>query len=67
MEFSIKLHTKKSEWSGVKGYNFQNNIAFFSLKMDFVLHDEMPHDAAFHLGLRCLQKYPFKSYWSLIG
>ena len=24
--------------------------------------DEMPHDAAFHLGLHCLPKYAFRSH-----
>ena len=24
--------------------------------------DEMLHDAAFHLGLPCLQKYPFRGF-----
>ena len=36
-----------------------------SLKIDYVLANsadpnEMPHIAAFHLGLNCLQKYSFK-------
>ena len=40
------------------------NIVFVSLKIDFVLANsadphEMPPSAAFHLGLYCLQKYPF--------
>ena len=39
-------------------------ILFLSLKIDFILAnssdtDEMPHHAAFHLGLHCLPKYPF--------
>ena len=38
-----------------------------SLKMDFVLENsadtnEMPHYAAFHLGLNCLPKYPFRGF-----
>ena len=24
--------------------------------------DEMPHDVAFHLGLHCLSKYPFRGF-----
>ena len=24
-------------------------------------HDEMPHNAAFHLGLHCLPKYQFRA------
>ena len=44
-------------------FKFQENIVIFSLKIDFVLvnsadPDEMPHSAAFHQGLHCLQKYP---------
>ena len=47
---------------GVKDYNFQKNVVL-SLKIHFVLAnsadpDEMPHSAAFHLGLHCLPKYP---------
>ena len=42
---------------------FPKNVVF--LKIDFVLanrpdSDEMPHVAAFHLGLHCLPKYPFR-------
>ena len=45
---------------------------FLSLKADFVLAysvdpDEMPHNAAFHLGLHCLLKYLFKGFWSPKG
>ena len=29
--------------------------------------DEMPRFAAFHLGLHCLQKYPFKGFKSTRG
>ena len=40
--------------------------------MDFFLAnsadpDEMPHNAAFHLGLHCLQKYWFSGYQSFKG
>ena len=62
IEFSIKLHTIKSGWSIVyieasQVENFKN-IAFLSLKIDFVSAnsaepDEMQHYAAFHLGLHC--------------
>ena len=52
---------------GVSGYDFQKNIVFFCLKVFFsfnniVDHDEMPHYAAFHLGLHCLQKYSFRGF-----
>ena len=40
---------------------------FLSLKIVFVLRnsvdpDEMLHNAAFHLGFHCLQKYTFRSH-----
>ena len=25
--------------------------------------DEMQHHTAFHLGLQCLPKYPFRGFW----
>ena len=45
-------------YCGVTGYNFHNIL---SLKVEIVSKnsahpDEMPHIAAFHLGLHCLQK-----------
>ena len=44
---------------------FQKNIVFLSMKIYCVFAnsadpDEMPHDAAFHLDLHCLSKYPFR-------
>ena len=46
-------------------------IVFLSLKIDFVKAnsadpDEMPHYAAFNLGLHCLPKYLFRGFWSKI-
>ena len=40
---------------------------FLSLNIVLVLTnsadpDEMQHSAAFHLGLHCLQKYPFRGF-----
>ena len=29
--------------------------------------DEMQHDAAFYLGLHCLQKYPFRGFKFIKG
>ena len=71
MEFSIKLHAIKSEWSIEVSkviISKKNFIAFLSLKMNFVLANsadpyEMPHYVAFHLGLHCLSKYPFRGFW----
>ena len=73
MNFSVKFDTVNSGWSlnvyidGATGYNFQKNIVLNSLKIDIVLAnsadpDEMPHYAAFHLGLLCLPKYPFLGF-----
>ena len=44
--------------------NFQNFIIFLYLKIVFILAnsadlDEIMHDAAFGLGLQCLQMYLF--------
>ena len=41
------------------------NYVFLSLLVLFILAnnadlDEMQHNAAFHLGLHCLPKYPFR-------
>ena len=57
---------------GVACYNFQNNIAFLSLKINFFLTnsadpDKMPPNAAFHLGLHCLTLYPFRVFQSSKG
>ena len=48
-------------------FKFLNNILFLSLKIVFVLAnredpDKMTHFGAFHLGLHCLPKYPFRGY-----
>ena len=42
-------------------------IVLFCLKIFFTFtnsadHDEMQHNAAFHLGLHCLQKYSFRGF-----
>ena len=76
MEFTIKLDTVKSEWSIVyiEGSRviISKKCYILSLKMDFVVAncadpDEMPHYVAFHLGLHCLPKYPFRVFWSSKG
>ena len=46
----------------VTGYSFKKDIVFLSLMTKFVSvnsadPDEMPHYAAYHLGLHCLPKY----------
>ena len=55
------------KYFGVIMYKFPNCMIFLSLKIDFVLAnnaypDEMPHNAAFHLGLHCLPKYSFRGF-----
>ena len=50
------------------GYNFEKiKLFFLSLKIDLVIAnsvdpDEMPHKAAFLLGLRCLLKYLIRGF-----
>ena len=51
----------------MSGYNFKNNTVLFCLKILFTFTnsvdpDEMQHEAAFHLGLHCLQKYSFRGF-----
>ena len=51
---------------------FPSRIIFLSLKIYFFLakrahHYEMPHYAAFHLGLHCLPKYLFRGFPSSKG
>ena len=41
------------------------NVVLFSAKS--VGLDEMQHHAAFHLGLHCLSKYPFKGFQYTVG
>ena len=53
------------KYLGVFGYNLLYYIVFFCLKIFFTFAnridpDEMQHDAAFHLGLRFVQKYSFR-------
>ena len=45
------------------------NIVFLSLKIDFILAnstypDKMLQYVAFHLGIHCLPKYPFRGFES---
>ena len=59
-------------YCGYTCYNFPKNIVFLSMKIYFDFAnsadpDEMPHDAAFHLDIHCLSKYPFRGFWSKQG
>ena len=53
------------------GYNFLNYCVLLSLKMAYSADpdksDEMQHYAAFHLGLHCLPKYPFRGFQNTKG
>ena len=46
-------------------------MVIFCLKIFFILNsvdlDEMQHCAEFHLGLHCLQKYPFSGFSNTKG
>ena len=77
MEFSIKLLAILSGWSivNIEGsllcYIFFKKV-IISLKIVFAIAisagpDEMPHNAAFNLGLHCLQKYPLRGFRSSKG
>ena len=73
MEFPTELHTMQSPAvERTQVINSQTVIAFLSLKINFALvnstdPDGMTHDAAFHLCLHCLPKYPFMHFRSLKG
>ena len=54
------------------GYNFPDKIEFLSkmvlVHANSVDPDEMLHNnAAFHLGLHCLPKYPFRGFQNAKG
>ena len=71
MDYSFLFDNKPGivhcTYLGVSGYNFQKIIVFFCLKICFTFTnsvdlDKMQHNAAFHLGLHCLQKYLFRGF-----
>ena len=76
MDLSIHINTKSM---GVlimyfKGsqVEFLNYCVFLSLKVVLILAnsvdpDEMQHYAAFHLGLHCLPKHPFRGFQYIKG
>ena len=62
-----KLGIDHYTYQGVSCYDFQNNFIFclkifFFILTNSVDPDEMPHYAAFHLGLHCMPKYPFRGF-----
>ena len=59
-------------YGGVTGCNFKKKIVFLSLKTVFVLAnsvdpDEMPHNAAFHLGLTVSQSTQLQLWKYQVG
>ena len=63
---TINLGLSIVSYLGVSGYNKKKSV-FCCLKILITLTnsidpDEMPHYAAFHLGLHCLQKYRFRGF-----
>ena len=72
--FFIKLHySRKPGWSilyieGSQVRIFKKNFVVLSLvQANIADPDEMLHYAAFHLGLHCLPKYPFRCFRSEMG
>ena len=68
MEYSLKFDTVKQDGPLYilrdDRLQFQKNIAFLSLKINFVLaNSSYPDDAAFHLGFHCLP-LPVWGFWS---
>ena len=76
MEFTIMFDMVASGWSIIYTEGSQVIISrkyYISFSENrFALVNsadpvEMPHYAAFHLGLHSLTKYPFKGFWSTKG
>ena len=60
--WDFQLHTLR-----VTGRSFLNHGKFLSMKAVFILAnsadlDEMQHNAAFHLGIHFLSKYPYRGF-----
>ena len=58
---------KGSQMEGSQVLNLLNYDALLSMKVVLIIAnredpDEMQHYAAFHLGLHCLPKYPFRGF-----
>ena len=56
----------------IDGSQFPKKIPFLSLMIILVLAnnedpDETPYHVAFHLGLHCLLKYPFRGFQNTKG
>ena len=67
MDSFFLFGTTNLGWSIIYIKGSHVTISILSLKIALFLAnsvdpDEMPHFAAFHLGLHCLLKYPFRSH-----
>ena len=67
MDFPIQIKTIRREYIYGHRLSFFNYFIVLFLRTFFYLEnsvdpDEMPHYAAFHLGLHCLSKYPFRGF-----
>ena len=71
MDFPIQINTIRMGLSIIyfkeSEVKIQNNYELQSLRIVIILAnsvdpDEMPHFAAFHLGLHCLPKYPLRGF-----
>ena len=67
MEASFWFDTVNMGWSivyieGSQVIFFPNKIAFFTLKIVFVLANSVDPDEVPHLGFHCLLKYVFRSH-----
>ena len=67
MEFSIKFDILKSGWSIVYIEGSQviisNRYCISFPEGRFWFSKQCRHNVAFHLGLHCLPKYPFRGFW----
>ena len=71
IEFSMKLHTIKSKWS-ILYIKESHVIILKKMYFEFISANsadpyEMLHNAAFHLGLHCLQMYSCSGFQSTKG
>ena len=67
MDFPIQINTIRMGLSIIHFKGFPDNYELQSMKFKFILPnsagpDEMPQNTAFHLGLQCLLKYPFRGF-----
>ena len=62
----LHIKLKRSGWSNVYIEGSQVIVSpkmyFFLVSENNVEPDEIPHYVAFHMGLHCLPKYPFRGF-----